>query len=102
MRDGLAFIAREARAKLRPGEVGVLRLGIERARRERVPLKESLRRKGVPLLEGFPEDEFFLHTGDRFLYLLEIADKDMPDRVPELEKLVGSLLPVGALAARDA
>jgi hypothetical protein len=92
MRDQLAVIAKETLLKLRPGEVGVLLRGIERARLERVPFKESLRRQGVPLIEGLPEDESFLHTGDRFVNMLEIADKDMPDRVPELEKLVGSLL----------
>jgi len=46
----------------------------------------------VPLIEGLPEDESFLHTGDRFLTMLELADKVLPDRVPELEKLLGSLL----------
>jgi hypothetical protein len=46
----------------------------------------------VPLVEGLPEDESFLRTGDRFVTMLQIADKAMPDRVPELERLVGSLL----------
>jgi hypothetical protein len=92
MRDQLTVVAKEALLELRPGEVGVLRRGIERARLERVPFEESLRRQGVPLVEGLPEDESFLRTGDRFVTMLEMADKVMPDRVPELERLVGSLL----------
>ncbi len=95
MRDQFAVIAQEALLKLRPGEVGVLRRGIERARVERVPFNESLRRQGGPLIEGLPEDESFLHTGDRFVHMLELADTDMPDRVPELETLVGTLLQAG-------
>ena len=92
IRAQLAVDAKEALLKLRPGEVGVLLRGIERARLERVPFTESLRRQGVPLVEGLPEDESFLHRGDRFVTMLEIADKVIPDRVPELEELVGSLL----------